>query len=335
MARGDERIEDPVNGAARTRRHSAEEVVRTVTDPHEAVVLMREVHNGRDLRFDDHSGFGLRYRTMSDGRVSLRTASSTSRLTGILQPERQYVLLWAVDGGTVIDADRPDSVTMRPAVPVAFPAGREFAIDAVPGTHHFVHFTADFLEAVATKDSDAAPRPLNLPIVVEPDRLGPLQEVVRAVAPALFDRSTVGETRDALDLMLAEAVLAAFEPMPDGHVAGPHANGVQRAKTFMHARFDRALTVPEIAEAAGVSVRTLQEGFQRHEGLTPMAFLREIRLEKARLGLQLADPDVSSVGAVALSCGFKHMGRFSGAYHEEFGEYPAETLRLRGRTVVR
>lgn len=306
-----------------------------MSDPHEALALMREVHNGRALHFADHADFRLRYRTMSDGRVSLRTASTTSRLIGFLQPERQYVLTWAVDGGTVIDGDRDDPVTMHPAVPVAFPTGREFAIDAVAGTHHSVHFSADFLEAVATMDSAAAPRPLNLPVVVELERLGPLQEVVRAVAPALFDRSTVGETRDALDLMLAEAVLAAFEPMPDGHVAGPHASTVQRAKTFMHARFDRPLTVPEIAEAAGVSVRTLQEGFQRHEGLTPMSFLREIRLEKARLGLQLADPDVSSVGAVALSCGFKHMGRFSGAYHEEFGEYPAETLRLRGRAVVR
>ena len=94
-------------------------------------------------------------------------------------------------------------------------------------------------------------------------------------------------------------------------------------------------TVPELASRCGVSVRTLQEAFQKHEGVTPMAFLRDIRLEKARLGLQLADPGVSSVAAVALSCGFKHMGRFSGAYHEEFGEYPAETLRLRGRAAVR
>ena len=317
------------------RRAAVQDVVHTVTDPDEATALLRDVHNGRHLRFTDHAGFRLRYRAMSDGRVSLRTASTTSRFRGVLHPERQYVLTWAVEGGSVIDPDGPDPVTMHPAVPVAFPTGREFAIDAVAGTHHFVHFGADFLEAVATKDSDAAPRPLNLPVVVEPDRLAPLQEVVRAVAPALLDRSTVGEARDALDLMLAEAVLAAFEPMPDGHVAGPHATTVQRAKTFLHARFDRPLTVPEIAEAAGVSVRTLQEAFQKHEGVTPMAFLRDIRLEKARLGLQLADPDVSSVAAVALSCGFKHMGRFSGAYHEEFGEYPAETLRLRGRTALR
>ncbi|MFJ4297902.1 helix-turn-helix transcriptional regulator [Curtobacterium sp. NPDC089689] len=322
-------------GRSDRHRGAVQDVVHTLTDPGEASALLRDVHNGRHLHFADHTAFRLRYRAMSDGRVSLRTSSSSSRFSGVLQPERQYVLSWAVDGGTVIDADGPAPVTMHASVPVAFPTGREFTIDAVAGTHHFVHFGADFLEAVATMDTGAAPRPLNLPVVVEPERLGPLQEVVRAVAPALFDRSTVGEGRDALDLMLAEAVLAAFEPMPDGHVAGPHASTVQRAKTFMHARFDRPLTVPQIAEAAEVSVRTLQEAFQRHEGVTPMAFLREIRLEKARLGLQLADPDVSSVAAVAISCGFKHMGRFSGAYHEEFGEYPGETLRLRGRTAVR
>lgn len=318
-------------------RPSVRDVARTLSAPQDAVVLLREVLRGRDVRFADvgADGFRFRYRSVSDGRVSLRTTGTTAPFAGHLAPERQYVLAWTVEGGTVVDPGRPGEVTMLPSVPIAFPADREFAVECVAGTLHSVHFGADYLEAVAARGTDAAPRPLSLPVTVDPERLGALQDVVRALAPALLDRSTVGESRDALDLLLAEAVLAAFEPMPDGHVPGPRATSVERAKTFMHARFDRQLTVPEIAGAADVSVRTLQETFQRHEGCTPMAFLREIRLEKARLGLQLADPDTSSVAAVAISCGFRHMGRFSGAYREEFGEYPGETLRHRVPTAVR
>ncbi len=64
-----------------------------------------------------------------------------------------------------------------------------------------------------------------------------------------------------------------------------------------------------------------------------MAYLRDLRLEKARLGLQLADPRETSVAMVAHSCGFRHMGRFSGSYRDAYGEYPGDTLRGRRRLV--
>jgi AraC-like DNA-binding protein len=38
-----------------------------------------------------------------------------------------------------------------------------------------------------------------------------------------------------------------------------------------------------------------------------------------------------TVGEVAFSCGFEHLGRFSTGYRKRFGETPTQTMR-RGRT---
>ena len=56
-----------------------------------------------------------------------------------------------------------------------------------------------------------------------------------------------------------------------------------------------------------------------------MAFLRARRLERAHT--QLSATPQRSVAEVALECGFEHLGRFSGAYRQRFGESPSETLR--------
>ncbi|MGG7308923.1 helix-turn-helix domain-containing protein [Curtobacterium sp. AB451] len=310
------------------------EVVRSGSDPEAALEFYREVYDGRDMAFEPSpERFGFRYRATGDDRVSLRTSSVSAARSGILAPERQYLLAWSVEGGIVVDDDRADAVTLRPGVPVLYPAGRPFHVWAPPGTKHLVHVDADFLEAVAVVGTDSAPVPLAFPVTAQPDRLVGLQTVLRRVARPLLDVSVVGPDRAALDLRLAEAVLAAFRTGAGPPERVAPAGNVERAKAFMHAHFDRVLAATDIAAAADVSVRTLQEGFQRREGSTPMAYLRDLRLEKARLGLQLADPRETSVAMVAHSCGFRHMGRFSGSYRDAYGEYPGDTLRGRRRLV--
>ena len=317
------------------RRTHVGEVVRSGSDPAEALELYREVYDGRDMEFaPSTTPFGFRYRATGDGHVSLRTSSVSAHRRGFLAPDRQYVLAWSVEGGIVIDDDRKDAVTLRPGVPVVYPAGRPFHASAPPGTQHLVHFDADFLEAVAVVGTDAPPTPLVFPVAVGPDRLTPLLSVLREVAPTMLDPSVVDGDRAVLDLRLAEAAIEAFRLADEAVARSGPAGTVERAKEFMYAHFARPLAATDIAAAADVSVRTLQEAFQKHEGSTPMAFLRDLRLEKARLGLQLADARETSVAAVAHSCGFRHMGRFSGAYYITYGEYPGDTLRGRRRLVA-
>ncbi|WP_162146012.1 AraC family transcriptional regulator [Glycomyces tenuis] len=101
---------------------------------------------------------------------------------------------------------------------------------------------------------------------------------------------------------------------------------VNRVIEAMHAAPQTAFTSAELADIAGVSIRTLQAAFRSYVGLSPMAFLRNLRLERAHAELVAADPSRTTVAEVAHRWGFAHLGRFAQAYGRKFGVRPSETL---------
>jgi AraC-like DNA-binding protein len=107
---------------------------------------------------------------------------------------------------------------------------------------------------------------------------------------------------------------------------------VRRAEAFIEAHFAEPLSLAEIAAQAGVSARSLQNGFQNFRNTTPMGFLRALRLQRVHRTLLAADPGTARVTEIALACGFNHMGEFASAYRRTFGETPRATLaRARSR----
>lgn len=100
---------------------------------------------------------------------------------------------------------------------------------------------------------------------------------------------------------------------------------VRRAREYIEANLAEAITVNDIAAAAGLCVRSLQAAFHRHTGASPMAFLRERRLEAVHRELCAAWPG-TTVTDVALRYGFGHLGRFAASYARKFGETPSATL---------
>lgn len=91
------------------------------------------------------------------------------------------------------------------------------------------------------------------------------------------------------------------------------------------AQFAQPLQLADIAQAAGVPERTLRDGFLQFRGMSPMQYLRKLRLDRARELLRAAAPD-RRIAEIALDCGFAHFGRFAIAYRERFGELPSATL---------
>jgi AraC-like DNA-binding protein len=102
---------------------------------------------------------------------------------------------------------------------------------------------------------------------------------------------------------------------------------IRRAADLIEAHAAEPLGVEDVAEAVGLSVRALQEGFRRHLDTTPMNYLREVRLKLVHDELVAADPTSTTVTVIALRCGFLHAGRFAVQYRERFGESPSATLR--------
>lgn len=101
---------------------------------------------------------------------------------------------------------------------------------------------------------------------------------------------------------------------------------IRLALDYIHANLSEPITLADIAMAAGMNVRTLQKGFQRVFGLSPMQVLRNARLDMAHYQL-MAHQNAPGVTETAYSCGFSHLGRFSRDYKDRFGHSPSERRR--------
>jgi AraC-like DNA-binding protein len=102
---------------------------------------------------------------------------------------------------------------------------------------------------------------------------------------------------------------------------------VRRVVEAIQAEPHRPFTVKELAVLGEMSVRSLQEGFRRHVGATPMGYLQQVRLSHCHETLRHADPHSTTVAAVAHRWGFTHLGRFAQSYRARYGVHPSATLR--------
>jgi AraC-like DNA-binding protein len=83
-------------------------------------------------------------------------------------------------------------------------------------------------------------------------------------------------------------------------------------------------TLSDLARHAGVGARRLEISFQDSFNTSPMAYLRKIKLARARADLLTGAETVMSV---AYRWGFNTLGRFSATYRRTYGELPSDTLR--------
>ncbi|MQW90479.1 helix-turn-helix transcriptional regulator [Sinorhizobium saheli] len=131
---------------------------------------------------------------------------------------------------------------------------------------------------------------------------------------------------DAVAHLLLEAVPHRYSDELGRPAALPAPRHVKWAIEFMHAHLGDPITIADVAAAARVSVRTLQQGFRQFRATTPMAYLQELRLAAAHRELTSA-PATTTVADVAFRWGFGHLGRFAADYKKRFGQTPSQTLR--------
>jgi AraC-like DNA-binding protein len=135
-----------------------------------------------------------------------------------------------------------------------------------------------------------------------------------------------------VDSLVRGFLFAAEHPYRDALTRDERLGAPRAIRTAVQIIEDEAhlpLTLAEIAARSHISVRTLQQGFQRHLGTSPMAYLREVRLRRAHQTLLRSDPSTVTVTSVAYQWGFTNVGRFAAVHAARYRETPAETLRRR------
>ena len=99
----------------------------------------------------------------------------------------------------------------------------------------------------------------------------------------------------------------------------PPARHLLRAKDLADARYFDALTVADLARAAGLSQAHFSREFRRAFGETPHAYLLTRRLERAAALLRNTD---RSVLEICLAVGLQSVGSFTTTFTRVYGMSP-------------
>lgn len=196
---------------------------------------------------------------------------------------------------------------------------------------------AEFETAVAELSGMDEPSPIRIPVSRRPS--GPGRNAVDKVTRFLLrDALPTGLLTSApllrtqMQRMLVASIIEAysgvFQPAEAGSNGDVRPPAVRRAIAYIEDAAAEDIRISDVAAAARLSTRSLQEAFRKYLDTTPMAYLRSIRLARAHADLRRSSVEEgTTVAAVAYRWGFGNLGRFAADYRREFGRSPSEVLR--------
>lgn len=107
---------------------------------------------------------------------------------------------------------------------------------------------------------------------------------------------------------------------------------VERAREYIHGKLAEPLPLSKLCRYAHVQARSLEYGFREITGLSPIAYVKSLRLNAVRRDLSRSGAAEHSISAIALDHGFWHLSQFAADYRKFFGETPTST-RHRARAL--
>ncbi|MBN9111611.1 MAG: AraC family transcriptional regulator [Pseudonocardia sp.] len=297
----------------------------------EAEEVAGRVMSAHRLRATRPREFGSRVHAVAIGTSTLLSAlyEGEAELTGRV-PMEYYTVVLALSGGMDVTTDLGRHRIAAGRACVISP-GERLRLRFGPRT---AQVAAKLPQAVVdqafSRVGTEPPHDLTFDLRV-PDN-SPWPGVLRLAASTVdrFDSGVLPPGAGAeLERMLVTTLLLA---QPHDHAAALTRGGGARGHRAAGVVAERVAADPvaplrpeELAAAAGVSLRTLQEGFRSRFGTTLTGFQREQRLVRAH-GMLTGPPGEATVADVALACGFVHLGRFAQDYRAHYGIPPSVTL---------
>ena len=151
-----------------------------------------------------------------------------------------------------------------------------------------------------------------------------LSQQLDATASAL-PAAACRELEQAVQIAFLWASRHSFSHLLERQDKDPAPHVVRRLEDFIEANWQEAITIDRLVAEAGVSARSIFRAFDRSRGYSPMAFVKAIRLRRARAALMSGDPGVN-VTVAAFQCNFASPGHFARDYRDAFGELPSQTI---------
>lgn len=123
---------------------------------------------------------------------------------------------------------------------------------------------------------------------------------------------------------LHEYIALLFKALPSDFfltlpVLSEEADSFQKMVYFIYRNYGQKISIEDIAKQGNISRGTCYKMFEKYTEKTPMDFVMNYRLTRAKTMLE--DPSIPILD-IAMNCGFAHQSHFTNHYHKHFGISP-------------
>ena len=323
---------EPLSHFPAVRTHDVDELRQRMS----GLFSVRSMHLGRDAR-KTFAG-RLNHRQMRD--VGISYVRYGAALTASLSHGDSYLQGFPLRGQGRYVLNGSDRGTFR-----------SHGISCGPGTDLRLEYSSDFEHLVLSVNPQRLVRALSGligqavgPALTVTKRVGSVPEEAAAQRRLLefvvreLDRTDTSLPKLVLD-ELEQALIISYlscnchnySHLLEGSVRAVAPWQVRLAEEYIEQNWDQPVTIEALAFIGNVGIRSLFYSFKQSRGVSPMIFVRQVRLRHAKEMLMHAGPE-TTVTSVASACGFSNLGHFAKYYCDGFGEHPSATLKAaRGR----
>jgi AraC family transcriptional regulator, ethanolamine operon transcriptional activator len=219
--------------------------------------------------------------------------------------------------------------------------GTDFASHAIATTRDAIDVRTDGASAFFSITVDEAELHRAYPRSADAERLsGALGRAVLTQDPITAQRIRALAARALVDAAIAPRMTSGtLIPLLASALESVDTHGVQRTKClnrrfaavracerYMRDHIDATVTLLDLSQIAGMRSRSLINAFEAVTGLSPMDYLKRLRLNGVHRALSRPAKPRTRIIDVATAWGFWHMGHFTTDYRTMFGEAPSQTL---------
>jgi len=154
-------------------------------------------------------------------------------------------------------------------------------------------------------------------VLQDPALAGELLHLHRSLEPG---RAGALEQESRLLTALHHLLKRHARPSPPERRAASCPRAVSLARDYLAANLERNPSLSELSGVAGLSRFHLLRVFSRQLGLTPHAFMVQLRLQKARALMRAGQP----LAEAALMCGFSDQSHFNRHFKRVYGLTPGQ-----------
>ncbi|MBY5332963.1 AraC family transcriptional regulator [Rhizobium leguminosarum] len=320
------------------QRMSIRETAHSGTDPDELSEILSTPNSPIKVAAEGNMPIAYRCNFVSVGE-EVTVADCTYEGTILIRreaPSDRMIVFLPVEGTASFEAMR-EQIYSVPARGTILEAGRAAGARLFGPRRHFglfvdqakiVSHLTHMFERTISGDIDFHP---HIDLTSGPGLV--LQQIVSSLHRGLSGNGPLQRAPLAASLLCDAAIYLLLESCPNRYsnelalpAPGPAPRHVKWAIDFMQEHIAEPISLKDIAIAAKVSVRTLQQGFRQFRETTPMSYLQDLRMAAAHRDLLESD-ERQAIADVALRWGFTHRGRFAAEYRKRFGLLPSQTLK--------